>query len=283
MKVVETISEVKRIRESTLSDCEKLGLIPTMGALHEGHLSLVRQAKRENEVVCVSIFVNPIQFNDKTDLQKYPRDLEADFKILEKILGENDFVFCPNQKEMYPEPVSKRFDFGFLENVMEGQYRPNHFNGVGIVVERLFRIIDPKRAYFGEKDYQQLAVIRKMAEIENLNLDIIGCPIIREDDGLAMSSRNRLLEPELRKEAYIIYRSISRARQIAKVKSVAQTKEEIKKSIQSKSGFVVEYVEFADGTNLRPVNSWDESDSIRCFAAVMAGSIRLIDNVVVKS
>lgn len=279
MKIINSITGVKRTRQEFSSGQKKVGLVPTMGALHEGHLSLVKQAKRENDIVSVSIFVNPIQFNDKNDLRNYPRELDKDLLMLAGILEENDFVFCPDQDEMYPEPVNKTFDFGNLDSVMEGFFRPGHFNGVGIVVEKLFRIIEPDRAYFGIKDFQQLAVIRKMAEIENFDIDIIGCPIIREENGLAMSSRNKLLNPDLRKKAGIIFESISKARDIGKRKTVSETVEEIKKSIQARPGFVVEYIEIRDSRSLEAIRDWDDSDSIRCFAAVIAGSVRLIDNV----
>ncbi len=252
-----------------------------MGALHEGHLSLVSKAKDENDVVAVSIFVNPIQFNDPKDLKKYPRNLEKDLNILSSILGDKDYVFCPDSSEMYPETVPKVFDFGPLANVMEGASRPGHFNGVGIVVERLFRIVMPHRAYFGEKDFQQVAVIRKMAEIEKIKLEIISCSTIREADGLAMSSRNQLLNPDLRKNAGIIYQSVQLATDLAKTNKPEETSNIITDLINAKSGFEVEYLIFADENSLNTIDHWDESDSIRCFAAVKAGKVRLIDNVFV--
>ena len=279
MKVFKTISETQAYNESLVLHKLELGLVPTMGALHEGHLSLVKKAKKENDAVAVSIFVNPIQFNDPEDLNNYPRDLDKDLDLLSSILEDKDYVFCPNRSEMYPTPVTKVFDFGSLEQVMEGSSRPGHFNGVGIVVERLFRIIEPNRAYFGEKDFQQVAVIRKMVEIERLDIEVVSCPIIREDDGLAMSSRNQLLEPAHRKNAGIINLAINRTAILAKSHTVIETEMIVSEMINSKPGFELEYIKFAEEKTLKTIDNWGESDSVRCFIAVKAGKVRLIDNI----
>jgi pantoate--beta-alanine ligase len=279
MKVFNTISETHTYHHSLVSQQLELGLVPTMGALHEGHLSLVKKAKKENNVVAVSIFVNPIQFNDPEDLNKYPRDLDKDLKMLDSVLEEKDFVFCPDRSEIYPAPVTKVFDFGSLEEVMEGSSRPGHFNGVGVVVERLFRIIQPNRTYFGEKDFQQVAIIRKMVEIEKLDLEVISCPIIREDDGLAMSSRNQLLEPAHRKNAGIINSTINQSAKLAKNHSLVETVNILSGMINSKPGFKLEYMKFAEEKTLLAIDNWEGSDSVRCFIAVKAGKVRLIDNI----
>jgi pantoate--beta-alanine ligase len=279
MKVFKTIKETSDYCNYLKTRGCQTGLVPTMGALHKGHLSLVEKASIENEVTAVSIFVNPIQFNDHGDLIKYPRDLGKDLDILCPYMDDEDFVFCPDVDEMYPEPVKKKYDFGRIAEVMEGSFRPGHFNGVGVVVEKLFRIITPERAYFGEKDFQQLAIIRKMTSLEKLDIDIIGCPIVRESDGLAMSSRNQLLDAEARRRAGIIYKTISSAKKLSLGNTVAKTKELIIDMINSYSGFEVEYVEFADEKSLEPLDSWNDSRKIRCFIAVRAGNVRLIDNL----
>lgn len=278
MKVFTTISEVLDYRTALASDSESVGFVPTMGALHSGHLSLVKQARKTDKIIAVSIFVNPIQFNDPNDLKKYPRNLEKDLKLLGTILKDEDFVFMPESTEMYPERVNKIYDFGSLGNVMEGASRHGHFNGVGVVVDRLFRIIKPLNAYFGEKDYQQVAIIRKIVEIENLPVNIVSCPIIREDDGLAMSSRNQLLTNDIRKNAGIIFKALSKSRSLAESYSVKETKLLMSKMIQAKPGFIVEYIEFANEMTLETVNSWEGKEAIRCFIAVRTGKIRLIDN-----
>ncbi len=250
-----------------------------MGALHSGHLSLVKQAREENDIVAVSIFVNPIQFNEAKDLKGYPRNTEKDLSLLENLLSSEDFIFVPTVEEMYPKPVDKKYDFGALGEVMEGSSRQGHFNGVGIVVNRLFRIIQPDRAYFGEKDFQQIAIIRKMVELENLQIHIISCPIIREKDGLAMSSRNQLLSSSQRKNAGILFKSLSDAQSLSANHTVQETCKIISRMINAEPEFDVEYVDFVNEATLQSINSWNEADSIRCFLAVRADKIRLIDNI----
>lgn len=256
-----------------------LGFVPTMGALHEGHLTLVRRAKAENQYVAVSIFVNPIQFNKSSDLHNYPRTLENDLEMLSGILEPKDFVFAPDAAEMYPAEETKLYDFGNLEKVMEGAHRPGHFNGVGIVVDKLFRILEPTSAYFGEKDFQQLAIIRELTKIESHPVKIIPCQIIREPDGLAMSSRNNRLLPADRKNADQLYTSLLLAKkEISLGKSPDEIAAQLTKQLNAISNFRVEYITFATEEGLveiaRPGNL-----RVRCFIAVFAGEVRLIDNL----
>lgn len=280
MKVVSTVGELQtQIRNTGLSP---LGFIPTMGALHEGHISLVRNAMDRCPVVVVSIYVNPAQFNDKEDLKNYPRTPESDKEFLNKVLRENDLIFTPEDNEVYPEEDKREFRFGNLDNVMEALQRPGHFNGVARVVSRLFEIVNPDYAYFGQKDFQQLAVIKKLVKQTGSKVRIIGNPIIREPDGLAMSSRNSLLEPEIRKSAAIIYKTLSSAAVMLRDHDISEVKSFVMESIESISDFKVGYFDIVDDTELIPVE--DSSyfrEGKRYFAciAVMAGKIRLIDNI----
>lgn len=279
MKVLETVPSVAGHIHSLHKKQLTIGFVPTMGALHEGHLSLVRRASLENDVVAVSIFVNPIQFNNPADLVKYPRNLTADLELLKPCLNDNDFVFAPSVEEMYPEAETKIYDFGTLATVMEGRFRPGHFNGVGVVVNKLFRIVQPDRAYFGEKDFQQLAIIQRLTALEEFGMDIIPCPIIREPDGLAMSSRNIRLTAEHRQAAPIIYSTLIRAIEKVPLKSSAELRDFIRSTINQTGLLEVEYVEFADEVSLESVTAWNDSSNVRCFIAVQAGEVRLIDNV----
>lgn len=279
MKVFESIESIREHVHSLTVKHLTIGFVPTMGALHEGHLSLVRRATRENNQVAVSIFVNPVQFNNASDLENYPRNLEADIELLKPLLGKDDFLFIPSVNEMYPKPETRVYDFGLLANVMEGKFRPGHFNGVGIVVNKLFRIIEPGRAYFGEKDFQQIAIVQRLIAIEQLAVQVIPCAIIREKDGLAMSSRNARLSPEHRMIAPLIYQTLRQA--YGKIQSMGP--EELRQWITStldQTGLLeVEYVEFACENTLTPVKDWSDSEYIRCFIAVQAGKVRLIDNL----
>lgn len=255
------------------------GLVPTMGALHDGHLALVSLAKSDNQLVVVTIFVNPIQFNNPADLEHYPRNLEADLALLDPVLEEDDVVFAPETSEIYPEPVLTQYDFGSIAEVMEGAFRPGHFNGVGVVVNRLLRIVEPKRSYFGEKDFQQLAIIRKLVTIENLPVEIIPCETFRHSDGLAMSSRNARLPPDQRKKAPVIYQSLRFAAENVKNIPISALIREVKSRINATPGFSTEYIEIADELNLEPVNSVTSEQPLRIFAAVHVGQVRLIDNL----
>ena len=276
MLLIKTIKELQNIlndsRESGI-----IGFIPTMGALHKGHLSLVKQAVLENETVVVSIFVNPTQFNDSSDLVKYPRTLESDLELL-KTTGCH-IVFAPSAKEVYPEPDIRKFNFGKLEMVMEGKHRPGHFNGVAQVVSKLFKMVKPDKAYFGLKDFQQLAIIKAMVLQMESPIEIIACPIIREESGLAMSSRNELLTEKQRKNASLIYRTISTAKEQKGQKTVSETINWVIEVINRNPFLNVEYFEIIDDKQLQPIKNWNaKSSKIGCIAA-FCGDVRLIDNI----
>jgi len=259
----------------------KIGFIPTMGALHQGHLSLIEIAKEENDFIVVSIFVNPTQFNNPEDLKNYPRTLEADMKLLEKV--QTDALFYPSIEEMYPtgEQNVDEFDFGKLENVMEGEHRPGHFKGVARVVSKLFKIVQPDTSYFGEKDFQQLVIIHELVKKMNSGIAIKGCPTVRESDGLAMSSRNqRLTEPE-RKEASKISKALFFVRDHRNQFSVDEIKTKAVEMIESSGMMKVEYLEIAE-ESLQPVTDWSAKNPLRCFVAVKLGKVRLIDNVLLN-
>ena len=277
MLVVDTIAQLRSYLAVSRSKGKSIGLVPTMGALHEGHASLVERSIKENEVTIVSVFVNPTQFNDKGDLERYPRTLEADCQLLEKLGA--DCVFAPTVEEVYPEPDTRQFDFTPLDKVMEGIYRPGHFNGVAQIVSKLFIYVEPNRAYFGEKDFQQLAIIREMVRQMNFDLEIVGCPIVREQDGLALSSRNALLTLEQRHTALEISKSLFTSVDYAKSHSLTETKQMVENSIAATDGLELEYYEVVDGNTLQPVSSWDDADYIVGCITVYCGKVRLIDNI----
>ena len=254
-----------------------VGFVPTMGALHAGHLSLVERCRRECDTVVVSVFVNPTQFNDPNDLLKYPRTPESDCALLEK--AGTDIVFMPSVEEIYPEKDMRQFGFGALEQVMEGEHRPGHFNGVAQVVSRLFDIVKPDKAYFGEKDYQQLAIICRMVGQLALPVEITGCPIERDTDGLALSSRNVRLNPAQRKAAPLIYKTLKDTAGKAGVIPVKELIRWATEAIDANPQLKTEYFTIADAETLQPVESWDEPGKKRAFAAVWAGDVRLIDNI----
>mgnify|MGYP002732509634 CR=1 FL=1 len=267
-----------------------VGLVPTMGALHEGHLSLIQRAKKECDLVVVSVFVNPIQFNNQEDLQKYPRTLEADLEKLASV--HTDLVLAPTVEEMYPEPVSEVYHFGPIEQVMEGPQRPGHFSGVAVVVRRLFDIVEPQRAYFGEKDFQQIAVIRNLLEQIKYPIELVPCPIVRAADGLALSSRNMRLSPAARAVAPTIYRTLQQAVRLSKEQSVEQVKQFVCSTLRayhSPDGTLVnpetyrvfdpEYFELVDDKTLQPVQDWSESEGVVGCIAVWLTGVRLIDMV----
>jgi len=277
MVTFSTIKETAAFLEQQRKKGRSIGFVPTMGALHEGHLTLMRQAKKENDLLAVSVFVNPIQFNNPDDLKKYPRDLEKDKKLLESVGC--DLVFAPGEKEMYPEEVREKFDFGLLERVMEGAHRPGHFNGVAIVVKKLFTIINPHKAYFGEKDFQQLAIIKKLVEMEKLGVEIVPCPIVRETDGLAMSSRNERLTTEERAIAPHIFEILQYAKSKKDSICTGPLKQMVINLFEANENFRLEYFEIADDKNLQPVTSWGNGDGIMGFVALQLGKVRLIDNI----
>ena len=278
MLTFDTIQSVKEFLSVKKGEGKTTGFVPTMGALHEGHLELMRRAKKENDLLAVSVFVNPIQFNNPEDLEKYPRDLEKDKQLLESVGC--DVLFAPEVAEMYPEEeVTENFDFGKLEQVMEGAFRPGHFNGVAVVVKRLFNIIEPNKAYFGEKDFQQLAIIQKLTEMEKIPVTVVPCPIVRETDGLAMSSRNQRLTPEERKIAPFIYQTLKQAVELKNSMSPNEVKQWVIERFSDEPQFTPEYFEIADDRLLQPVFNWKDAEGVVGFIAVFLGKVRLIDNI----
>lgn len=280
MKLIRTISELRDELEAVRKQGKSIGLVPTMGALHEGHASLVKRAVKENDVVVVSDFVNPTQFNDKNDLLKYPRTLEADCTLLEKHGAA--FVFAPSVEEIYPEPDTRQFSYAPLDTVMEGKYRPGHFNGVCQIVSKLFLIVEPDRAYFGEKDFQQLAIIREMVRKYPFNIEIVGCPIVREADGLALSSRNARLSAEQRVQALQISKTLFSSLDFAKENNLEATKQYVENRIAESEGLRLEYFEIVDGNTLQTVSGWEDSNYIVGCITVFCGDVRLIDNIKYK-
>lgn len=259
-----------------------IGLVPTMGALHAGHASLVERAVHENDHVVVSVFVNPTQFNDKNDLKNYPRDLEADCRLLESL--HVDIVFAPTVDAVYPEPDTRAFSYPPIDTVMEGAKRPGHFNGVCQIVSKLFAWVQPDRAYFGEKDFQQIAVIRAMVKDLKFPLELCPCPIVREESGLALSSRNALLTETERQTATLIYATLRKSVNYAQTHSVDDTLTFTVDSINAVDGLEVEYYQIVDGITLQPVHTWEESDYIVGCITVYCGTrpVRLIDNIKYK-
>lgn len=280
MELIQTIRELRSKLDLLRKEGKTIGLVPTMGALHAGHASLVKRAVAENDVVVVSDFVNPTQFNDKDDLAKYPRTLDADCRLLESCGAA--FVFAPSVEEIYPEPDTRTFSYAPLDTVMEGKYRPGHFNGVCQIVSKLFLIVEPTRAYFGEKDFQQLAIIREMVRRYPFDLQIVGCPIVREADGLALSSRNARLSGEQRKQALQISKALFASVDYAKSHTLAETKAFVEKTIADAEGLRLEYFEIVDGNTLQTVGEWEESKYIVGCITVFCGEVRLIDNIKYK-
>lgn len=280
MRVVKTISELKSLISGYKQKNKTVGLVPTMGALHAGHKSLVDRARKENDIVVVSVFVNPTQFNNKQDLVTYPRTEERDCALLEA--AGCDVVFMPAVEEVYPEPDNRQFDLGAVAEVMEGAHRPGHFNGVAQIVSKLFSFVEPDRAYFGEKDFQQIAVIRKMVQLEGFKLQIVACPIKREDDGLALSSRNVRLTAEQRQLAPNIYRVLKESCNFAKSHTVAETEKFVVDSLNALPQMEVEYYSIVDALTMQPVSDWADADSITGCITVYCGEVRLIDNIAYK-
>lgn len=282
MLIIRTINEAVIHLSKLKKEGISIGLVPTMGALHPGHLSLVNRCKKDNQCTLVSIFVNPTQFNDKKDLDKYPRTEEEDLLKLEK--SGCDIVFIPTVNEIYPSGTEERLnlDLGVLDRVMEGLHRPGHFSGVVTVVNRLFEILQPDSAYFGKKDFQQLAVIRHLVKKRNIPVRIVACETEREPDGLAMSSRNMLLTPEERKEAPFIFRVLLEARTNSANQSVPALKQWTEQRFVSNKSFTLEYFELVDAETLQPVPDWNSSGKIIGCIAARIGNVRLIDNIVIK-
>lgn len=278
MKVLRTVGELRQAMESHRNAGQTIGLVPTMGALHAGHLSLMERSCRDNDITVASIFVNPTQFNNATDLKTYPRTEEKDCALLEK--AGVDYAFVPSVEEIYPEPDTRVFDLGEVAEVMEGAMRPGHFNGVAQIVSRLFSYVNPTRAYFGEKDFQQIAVIRRMAQLEGFDFEIIACPIVREADGLALSSRNVRLTPEQRQIAPAIHRTLARSLDMARDKSVGEVKQWVKEEIDRQPFMTTEYYEIVNPLTMQPTDSWMTPDgpAVGCVT-VYCGDVRLIDNI----
>lgn len=276
MEIIRTVAELTNKLDSARKQ-GSIGLVPTMGALHAGHLSLIQKARQENDFVVVSVFVNPTQFNNPNDLATYPRTEEADTILLRE--AGVDFAFIPSVEEIYPEPDNRQFALGPVAEVMEGAMRPGHFNGVAQIVSKLFAFTLPTRAYFGEKDFQQIAVIRKMVELEGFNLEIVDCPIKREDDGLAMSSRNVRLTPEQREIAPAIHRTLKKSLDWAASQSVDETKRNVIDEINSYPQMEVEYYEIVDALTMQPIKDWADTDSAVGCITVFCGDVRLIDNI----
>lgn len=277
MLVSNLIKETRKFLSVFRIEDKSIGLVPTMGALHEGHLSLIDTSQRNNDITVISIFVNPTQFNDKKDFAKYPRDLDNDLELI-RIKG-CDLVFTPTEEEIYPEKDYRIFNFGTLDKYMEGKFRPGHFNGVAQIVSRLFDIIEPDKAYFGEKDFQQLVIIKNLVQQLKLPVEIVSCPIIRESDGLAMSSRNRLLTAEQRKSASKIPAILLEAKKIGRKMEIQELKEFVISHINMDPNLRTEYFELVLESDLIPLKKWPKNTSVRACIAVKTGTIRLIDNI----
>lgn len=282
MEVLFSIVELQNKLFEACKEGKTVGLVPTMGALHEGHASLVRKSVGDNDVTVVSVFVNPTQFNDKNDLKNYPRNLDADCQLLEECGA--DYVLAPSVEEMYPTPDTRHFDFPPVTSVMEGAHRPGHFNGVCQVVSRLFYIVRPQRAYFGEKDWQQIAVVKALVKYLGLGVDIVECPIVRDSDGLARSSRNALLSRDERAIAPAIYKAMADSVEYAKTHTVKETHDKVVDAINAVEGLDVEYFSIVDGNTLQDVVAWEDSDYVVGCITVYCGKtpIRLIDHIKYK-
>ena len=283
MLIFKTVVELQQFLLSCAN--KTIGFVPTMGALHQGHLSLMAKAIEENDLMVCSIFVNPTQFNNKEDLEKYPRHTDKDLALIQNAFADNAklVIFLPDVKEIYPNKIEKSYDFGNLSLVMEAQHRPGHFDGVGMVLERFFDVVQPTRAYFGEKDFQQLAVVRNLVKQLKLPVQIIGCPIVREANGLAMSSRNERLTPEQKEQAANIYKFLQDVKQQAKILAVEEVKNNFISAIKNIPALQLEYLEIADGNTLTPITNWEETTYCVAFVAVFVGNVRLIDNVTLYS
>lgn len=277
MQTFHTIADLRCAIAAERLNGKSIGFVPTMGALHEGHLQLMRRAMKENDLVVVSIYVNPTQFNKPEDLEKYPRTLDADSKMLDEIGCH--LLFAPDNAEMYPEPNHSTYDFGPLSMVMEGAFRPGHFDGVAMVVRRLFEIVEPDTAYFGEKDFQQLAIINQLVRMFQLPVKIIPCPIVREIDGLAMSSRNMRLLPNERKIAPAIYKTLLKASKLHNVLSPAEMRNWVSNELSKIPEFQIDYVEIAEDQLLQPIQHWNNASGAIIFVAIFLGNVRLIDNM----
>jgi len=277
MKLFKTIKEIKENLSLQKVSGKTIGFVPTMGALHQGHLSLLENARKENDITVCSIFINPIQFNNKEDYNKYPRSTESDILILEK--ANCDFLFMPEESEMYPDDKIINYDLGGLDKYMEGAFRPGHFNGVAVVVKKLFDIVEPDNAYFGQKDFQQLAIIKYVVKQLKIPIQIIGCQTVRENDGLAMSSRNQRLTPEQRTLAPLIYKTLMKTKAMAGSKDISDLKSLVEDEIGKCSLMKLEYFDIVDAETLQSIHNLENHKSVVACIAVYLGNVRLIDNV----
>jgi len=275
MILIETIEKLKEVLSRMRNNGKTIGLVPTMGALHEGHISLIKKAKSENQVVVVSIFVNPLQFNNPNDLEKYPRDLEKDLLLIENI---TDIVFAPSAQEIFPVEPEEKYNFGELETCMEGVSRPGHFNGVAIIVKRLFDFVQPNRAYFGEKDFQQLAIIRQLVKQLKSNVTIVSCPVVRESTGLAMSSRNQLLSFAKRNIASKVYIAINKSKTL-NTPHVKKISDFVFTEVKKLEPITLEYFTLINEATLQPVESLDEAKNVVACVAFIINEVRLIDMI----
>jgi len=278
MKIIHTKALLAEEITNIKNRSQRIGFVPTMGALHEGHLALMRKAKSENDVLVCSIFVNPIQFNNAEDLEHYPRLPQQDISLIDSLC---DVLFMPSANEMYPEPPAESFHFGLLEEVMEGRFRPNHFNGVAIVVNRLFAMVCPDMAYFGKKDFQQLAIIRKMTEDARLPIEIKAVDIVRETDGLAMSSRNKRLSEKAREIAPFIFQTLTQAKTLTSTKTPQEVESWINEQFDNQKEFQLEYVQMVNGETLENMSDYQAKSIVICLA-VWLDNVRLIDNITIK-
>ena len=276
MLVINKVQELKEIQRRLHEEEKTIGLVPTMGALHSGHYSLLERARQENDIVVCSIFVNPVQFNNAEDLEKYPRTLEQDLAYIEKVA---DIVFAPTVDEVFPTPPTEKYDFGTLETVMEGAFRPGHFNGVGVIVKRLFDWTEPHRAYFGEKDFQQLAIIQELVRQYAINIEIIPCPIVREASGLALSSRNARLSETDRTTAAKIHQILESSRNCT---TLQETQQFVEEEIAKVPEFTLDYFAIANARTLQPIENFSDAETVIGCIAVFIGGVRLIDNVKYK-
>ena len=279
MKVIHTRQLLSDTLKALSQKPLKIGFVPTMGALHAGHLHLLEQARAENDIVVCSIFVNPVQFNNASDLERYPRNLEDDIALIETIC---DILFVPSEEEMYPEPPTEKYNFGTLETVMEGRFRPGHFNGVAVVVKRLFDLVKADRAYFGKKDFQQLTIIRQLVKDFGLDIEIRAVDTVREQDGLAMSSRNALLSPEARKIAPFIRQTLLEATSLTQQKNPQELSLWIEEIFNNHEAFTLEYFQLVDAQSLEEINTYNQAENSVACIAVWLDNVRLIDNITIK-
>jgi len=277
MYIIKEIFQLKKQLSEFRKQKHSIGFIPTMGALHNGHLSLINESIKKNNKTVVSIFINPTQFNNENDYKKYPKNFNTDITMLKK--ANCDCLFLPSEKEMYPSPDNRTFNLGYYENIMEGKFRPGHFQGVVKIVTKLFDIVEPDYAFFGKKDFQQLAIIKKVVSDFNYKINIVSCPIIREPDGLAMSSRNQLLSKSARQKANFIYKTLINSKEKSKKMSVNELKKWVHNKFELNTLFKLEYFDIVNENNLKNIKSWDEKcNKIGCIAAWL-NDVRLIDNI----